>query len=269
MSYSSGISTPASWRAECSPRWLISQTPASSSSTCTPNDDDVVEVEAVRGQRLGREQPFGGELGLLGPERAQADGADIVDMADHEHRRQMRRIGLAGRAFGVAQAGEFRAVRAAVLRPRLGARLQRARKFGRIIVGMAFPLRVVVARHQPAAVDRHQLRQMLVHARAVQALVEVFPENLPVAVHDLGEAVTRHQFLERPVAEIAGGRVEARSRACAGRGVEIDEDEAAPFRERHRIERVVLPVEAFRQRSWTAPAPARRAANRTRHGRGR
>ena len=61
----------------------------------------------------------------------------------------------------------------AVARPRLGPRPQAAGKLRCVIIGMANPFGVVVPSNQAATIDRHQPRQVLVDARAVQALVEV------------------------------------------------------------------------------------------------
>jgi hypothetical protein len=192
--------------------------------------DDVVDIGCGCRQRFERKQPFGDELRLLRAERHQPHGSDIVDMADDEHRRQVGGIGLAGRAFGGRQTFKDRSVRLPIARPCLGAGAQAAGKLRRVIVGVARPFGVVVPAHQAAAVDRHQPRQVLVDARAMQAFVEVLPENLPVAVHHLAQHMAAHQRFQRPVAEIAGGGIEGCLRRAGGVLLQIDENEAAPHR---------------------------------------
>ena len=124
-------------------------------------------------------------------------------MADDEHRRQTGGIGLAGRALGIGQAAETGPC-ARPSRDHVSAPARRPPgKFRRVIVGVKRPFGVVVARHQAAPIDRHQFGQVLVDAWAVQALVEVLPENLPVAVHHLAKDMAADQLLQRPVGEIA------------------------------------------------------------------
>ena len=77
--------------------------------------DDVVEPAALFRQRLGQEQPFGGEFRLLGAERHQPHGAHIVDMPDDEHGGKVHRVVLSGGAFTLAEAVETVHQRGAVL----------------------------------------------------------------------------------------------------------------------------------------------------------
>ena len=113
---------------------------------------------------------------------------------------------------------------------------------------MARPFGVVMPGHQAAAIDRHQLRQVLVHARAMQALVEVLPKDLPVAVHHLAKRWPDDQLLERPVGEIAGGRIEASLPASAGGcAARLTKTKPRHSASATRIERVVGLVEALRQ----------------------
>ncbi len=102
--------------------------------------------------------------------------------------------------------------------------------------------------HQAATIDRHQPGQFLMNARAVKAFVEVFPEDLPVAVHHLAQHMAADEAFQRPVAEVARGRIEGRRRGAFGVLREIDEDEAAPCRQRHPVERVVGLVEPIGKR---------------------
>lgn len=111
---------------------------------------------------------------------------------------------------------------------------------------MLCPFRVVMPRHQPAAVDRHQLGQVFVHAGAMQALVEILPEYLPVAVHYLPQGMPDDEVFYRPVGEVAGARVEAVPECRARFFRQVDEHHAAPFRHRDAIERKVGLLEPCR-----------------------
>ena len=113
---------------------------------------------------------------------------------------------------------------------------------------MKRPVRIVVRAHQPAPVDRHQLRQMPMDVRAVQAFVEILPEDLPVAVHHLGEDMPGRQVLQRPIRQVGRALVEGfRDRVLCAL-VEIDKHEAAPDRQGDGVERIVGFEESFRQR---------------------
>ena len=93
----------------------------------------------------------------------------------------------------------------------------------------ARPIGIVALLQQAAAVDRHQARELRMHARTMQALVVVLPEYFPVAgsssrstcpttSSSSGHASSRFErHVEQP---IEGGRV-LRQR---------DEHEPAPFR---------------------------------------
>src|SRR5689334_24817447 len=52
---------------------------------------------------------------------------------------------------------------------------------------MILPTRVIAPLEQRSTEEWHQLREPRMHARAVQALVVVFPEHLPVAPDRLGQ----------------------------------------------------------------------------------
>src|SRR5215468_10703409 len=91
---------------------------------------------------------------------------------------------------------------------------------------------------------RHQLREPWVDARAVQALVVVLPEHLPVALNGLGHAVADDELIELPVAEPLERYVDT-GREGRRIGSERREHEAVPLHRRQAVERVVAHLEAI------------------------
>ena len=81
------------------------------------------------------------------------------------------------------------------------------------------------------------------HARAVQALVVVFPENLPVALDVLLQHVTDHELFERPRIEPAQRQIEylLESRRILG---QRDEYETVPLPDADLVQRIVGHIEA-------------------------
>ena len=73
---------------------------------------------------------------------------------------------------------------------------------------MRGPLRIVALLQQTATEYRHQLREFRMHAGAVQALVIVFPEYLPVALNGFLQNMAYDQFRERPGIEAIQGQIE-------------------------------------------------------------
>jgi len=66
------------------------------------------------------------------------------------------------------------------------------------------------------------------HARAMQALVVIFPEYLPIAVDGLEQHMAHDQFAERPRIEPIQGQIEQR---LEGRRIvrQRNEDEPVPL----------------------------------------
>ena len=91
---------------------------------------------------------------------------------------------------------------------------------------MISPTRVVALGHDGAAIDRHQTAELWMHPRAMQTLVEILPEELPVALEDLSVAVADDQVLERPMSEALRLPVEALFKGGPLTTGQIDEDEA-------------------------------------------
>ena len=85
------------------------------------------------------------------------------------------------------------------------------------------------------------------HAGAMQTLVVVFPEDLPVAVHRLLEGMPENEVLQGPRVEAIQRSIE---HALEGRRVlrQGDEYEAAPLVDLDPVERVVRKIEPFRVR---------------------
>src|SRR5439155_2264599 len=108
-----------------------------------------------------------------------------------------------------------------------------------IVAGdMVLPARVVALGDDAAIIDWHQLAKLGVDTRAVQALLEVLPEDLPVASKGAPVAMADDQAFERPVVEARRRRAEdLRHRRRVP--TEMDEDEASPFRDGDVIERII------------------------------
>ena len=66
---------------------------------------------------------------------------------------------------------------------------------------MLAPTGVVALGHDGAAIDRHQAAELEVYPWAMQTLVEIVPEELPVAPENLSVAVADDQVRERPMIE--------------------------------------------------------------------
>src|ERR1700733_1805340 len=110
---------------------------------------------------------------------------------------------------------------------------------------MFFPLRIVALLQQPAAEYRHELGELHVHSRTMQALVVVLPEDLPVALHLLHKNVANAQIAQRPVSQAVEWQVEVLLQGWRIRG-QSDEYAALALLHGNLVERVVADVEAWR-----------------------
>src|SRR5579862_4345643 len=110
-------------------------------------------------------------------------------MRDDEHRGESREVQVPLFTFLGAQAGEGHSDRLPVDGPRFGPAAQSAAVPRVIVLRVIPPVRIVAALEKRAAIDRYELRKARMHAGAVQALVVVLPEDLPVALDGLVEAV--------------------------------------------------------------------------------
>src|SRR6202047_4655428 len=108
---------------------------------------------------------------------------------------------MTGSSIPVGQTGERNSGRLSVQGPARGARAQSTLELRIGVRGMCAPLRVVPFLQQPAAVNRHQLRQLRMYAGTMQAFVVVFPEYFPIALDGLEQDVPNDQFSQGPRVE--------------------------------------------------------------------
>ena len=129
--------------------------------------------------------------------------------------------------------------------------------------------RIVARLQQRPPEDRHQLRELGMYAGAVQALVVVLPEHLPVALDELARAVTHDQRI--PICQ-ASRRLTGRSKLFSnGGGLGVSATKMQPFHSGHRqaVEAEVAEVEVVGVLRARWSAPDRRAGCSARRGTGR
>src|SRR5580765_8637264 len=178
-------------------------------------------------QRLGQEQELNAHLGKFRSERQQAHDAHVINVGHDEYRGHAGKVEVSGLAVCLVHLREQYPDGITVHGPGLRAVAQAARELRILIGGMVLPGRIVTPLEQRAAEDRHQLRKLGVYVGAVQALVVVFPEDLPVALDCLAQRVADSEAPHLPVIEAREWQVKALGEG--GRIVgEGDEDEAIP-----------------------------------------
>ena len=206
---------------------------------------DIVQIEIRVGEGLRREQILDAQLGALGSQGQQPHHAHIVHVTDQKYGRQARHVDVAGLAVLLGQAGKWNPRGSTVQRPGRGAAAHSALEFGIGVPGVRAPLRIVLLLEQPASVDRHELRELRMHARTVQTLVIVFPEYLPIALDGLEHDVADGQILQRPRVEPVERHIE---NLLEGRRVlgQRNEYESVPFPDLDRVQREIGDIEAAR-----------------------
>ncbi len=203
----------------------------------------IAQVERRVRQGLGREQIFDAQFGLFGTQGPQPHDPHIVDVTHQKYRRQAGHVDMTGLLVLLGQAGKRRAGGPAV-KDQVAAPLRNPPlNFGSESPACARHSRIIALLQQSPAVDRHQLRQLRMHARAVQALVVVFPEYFPIALHGLVQHMADDQFLQRPGIEPIQRQIEnlLEGRRLVG---QRDEHEAAPLLDADLVQRIVGDVEA-------------------------
>src|SRR6266446_8081832 len=164
-------------------------------------------------------------------------------MAHQKYRGQTGHVDMAGLSILVRETGERDSGRFTVQGPARGAGAQSTLEL-RVRVGrMRAPLRIVALLQQPPAIDRHQLRQLRMHARTMQALVVVFPEYFPIALDGLEQDVADDQLSQGPRVEPVQRQIEYlfERRRTIGQG---NEDETIPFPDADLVEGKIGHVEA-------------------------
>src|SRR5262249_45214739 len=112
------------------------------------------------------------------------------------------------------------------------------------LAGMVLPARIIAWLEQRAPEDGHELRELRVHRGAVEALVVVLPEHLPVALDGLAQAMPDGEGSELPCLEAAERQVEALLKGWRTLA-ERDENEAAPLGNGQPIEGYLAALEAI------------------------
>src|SRR5882724_6725673 len=163
-------------------------------------------------------------------------------MAHQKYRGQTGHVDMAGLSILVRETGERDSGRFTVQGPARGAGAQSTLEL-RVRVGrMRAPLRIVALLQQPPAIDRHQLRQLRMHARTMQALVVVFPEYFPIALDGLEQDVADDQLSQGPRVEPVQRQIEdlVERRRIVG---QRNEDESIPLPDADLVEREIGDVE--------------------------
>ena len=165
-------------------------------------------------------------------------------MTDDEHRGQAGEIDVTRPAILLGQPGKWYAHGLTVRRPRGRSCAQTSLVLRIGVRRVPAPLRIVPFLEESPPENRHEARESRMHARTVQALVVILPEDFPVALDSLREHMTDHEIIERPCIHSIQGQIELplERRRIAG---QTHEHEAAPLEHSDAIERIVGDIETL------------------------
>jgi hypothetical protein len=91
-------------------------------------------------------------------------------------------------------------------------------------------------------IERNHLGEFFVNTGAMEALVEIFPEHLPIAVQNFFIGVAKSEIGQGPIVQEVG-TVEALLQGSGVLGFQVNEHESVPIAHSDVIERIVGFVE--------------------------
>src|SRR5262249_29166043 len=163
-------------------------------------------------------------------------------MPHNECRRQAGHVDLTELPIAGAQLRKRYSDRIALHRPRLRSASDSAAIPRIVVPGVLLPVRIIVLVLQPPPENGHQSRKAWMNSGAMQTLVVVFPEDLPIAGDRLLKAVADDEFLQVPAIQSIQGLIEGRAE---GRWMlsQRDKHAAIPCGDRDCVEVIILAPE--------------------------